>query len=53
MSNHKNNPTSFRLSEKAKQLLAELAAAMGLSQAAVLEHALRLLAKRELPAEKK
>jgi hypothetical protein len=39
--------TSFRLSDDARRLLAALADALGLSQAAVIEMAVRQLAKRE------
>jgi PIN domain nuclease of toxin-antitoxin system len=40
-------PTSFRLSETARQLLAELAEQLGISQAAVLEILIRDKAKAE------
>jgi predicted DNA-binding protein len=40
-------PTSFRLSEEALQMLADLAELLGISQAAVLEIAIRKLAKEE------
>jgi len=39
--------TSFRISDEGLRLLAELAKSMGISQASVLEIAIRLLAKRE------
>lgn len=39
--------TTIRLSEDARGLLARIAAKLGVSQAAVMEMALRLLAKRE------
>lgn len=39
--------TSFRLSEEARRLLDRIAAKLGVSQAAALELAIRLLAKRE------
>ena len=41
------HPTSFRLSEKALALLNELAGALGLSQAAVIELAIRELARKK------
>lgn len=40
-------PTSFRLSDEALELIAKLATHLGVSQAAVIEMAVRLLAKRE------
>ena len=40
-------PTSFRLSKEAKRLLATLAQKLGIGQGAVVEIALRYLAKRE------
>ena len=40
-------PTSFRLSEHAHALINRLAEAMGLSRTAVLEQAIRALARRE------
>ena len=39
--------TSIRISEEGKWLLQELSAKLGISQAAVIELALRALAKRE------
>ena len=39
--------TTIRLSEDARGLLARIAVKLGVSQAAVMEMALRLLAKRE------
>lgn len=39
-------PTSFRLSSEAKALLADLATRLGISQASVLEMAIRELARR-------
>ena len=41
------HPTSFRLSEEALRLLDELAKKLGISQAAVLEIAIRAAAKKE------
>lgn len=41
-------PTSFRLSEEAKKLMARLAKTLRLSQTAVVEMAIRQLARREL-----
>jgi hypothetical protein len=40
-------PTSFRLSSESLSLLMAIACKMGISQAAVLEVAIRHLAKRE------
>lgn len=40
-------PTSYRISKTAKQLLALLAAKLGLSQTAVIELAVRRLAEAE------
>jgi hypothetical protein len=39
--------TSFRLSPDGKAFLAALSVSLGISQAAVLEQAIRLLARRE------
>lgn len=47
ISDMKKNPTSIRLSDEGKRLLALLAEKMGVSQAAVLELAIRDKAKRE------
>jgi predicted transcriptional regulator len=41
-------PTSFRLSDAAREMLGELAAALGLSQTAVVEMAVRKLHREEL-----
>jgi predicted transcriptional regulator len=43
----KKNPTSIRLSDEAKRLLALLAEAFGISQVAVLEILIREKAKKE------
>jgi predicted transcriptional regulator len=43
----KKNPTSIRLSDEAKRLLALLADQLGISQVAVLEILIREKAKRE------
>lgn len=43
----KKNPTSIRLSDEGKRLMALLAEKLGISQAAVLELAIREKAKRE------
>jgi predicted transcriptional regulator len=43
----KKTPTSIRISPEAKELLAKLAAHLAISQTAVLELAIRQLAKRE------
>ena len=45
--NRTKEATSMRLSPEAKALLARLATSMGISQAAVVETSLRLLARRE------
>ena len=42
-------PTSLRFTLEGRRLLEELATKMGISMAAVIEIALRLLAERELP----
>jgi predicted transcriptional regulator len=42
------NPTSFRLSDKAVECLAQLADHLGVSRTSVLELALRQLARREM-----
>jgi hypothetical protein len=47
MSITKNNPTSFKLTQEAKRLLAELAKKLGISKADVLELAIRDKAKNE------
>jgi hypothetical protein len=41
-------PTSFRLSDVAREMIGELAAALGLSQTAVVEMAVRKLHREEL-----
>jgi hypothetical protein len=41
-------PTSYRLSEKARGLIDRLAGALGLSRTAIVEMAIRQLARREL-----
>ncbi len=43
----KAQPTSIRLSDDAKRLIALLAQQLGVSQTAVIELAIRALAKRE------
>jgi hypothetical protein len=43
----KKHPTSIRLSDEAKRLQKRLSQKLGVSQAAVLELALRALAQRE------
>jgi predicted transcriptional regulator len=43
----KKNPTSIRISDEAKRLLAQMAEKLAISQAAVLELAIREKAKRE------
>jgi hypothetical protein len=43
-------PTTYRLSEEARALLEEMAARNGISQTAVLELAIRQMARRELDA---
>jgi hypothetical protein len=45
--------TAFWLSDRAKRLLAELAAHLGLSQAGALELAIRRLAQAELEPQQK
>lgn len=40
-------PTSFRLSDEAKELIKKLSEHLGISEAAIIEMAVRLLAKRE------
>jgi PIN domain nuclease of toxin-antitoxin system len=40
-------PTSFRLSEEARALIERISATLGISQAAVIEMAVRQLAKKE------
>ena len=42
-----DHPTTFRLSEEAKGLLAQLAVQMGMSQAAVIEDLIRDRAEKE------
>ena len=42
-------PTSYRLSEEARALLARLAESLAISQTAVLELAVRRMAREELP----
>ncbi len=42
-------PSSYRLSEECHQLIAQLAEALGISQAGVIEQAVRKLARTELP----
>lgn len=44
-------PTSFRLSGECVRLMNRLAAALGISQAGVIEQAVRKLARAELPGE--
>jgi predicted transcriptional regulator len=41
--------TTFRLSEEARQLLEQLAQVNGVAQTAVLEMAIRQMARRDLP----
>jgi predicted transcriptional regulator len=43
----KKTPTSIRMSDEGKRLLEALAEKLGISQAAVLELAIREMAKRE------
>lgn len=43
----KNKPTSVRLSDDAKRLIAELSRKLGISQTAIIELAIREKAKRE------
>jgi hypothetical protein len=43
--------TSYRFSSEAQELLARLADALGVSKTAVIEMALRKVARAELPAE--
>jgi len=47
MNGMKKNPTSIRLSDEGKRLLALMAEKLAVSQAAVLELAIREKAKRE------
>ena len=49
----KGSPSSWRLSVEARELLAQLAQALGISQTSVLELAIRRMAKVELPAKPK
>ena len=49
----KGSPSSWRLSVEARELLAQLAQALGISQTSVLELAIRRMAKEELPAKPK
>jgi predicted transcriptional regulator len=43
----KNKPTSVRLSDDAKRLIAEMSRQLGISQSAIIELAIREKAKRE------
>jgi predicted transcriptional regulator len=45
------HPTSFRLSDECLALIEQLAAALGISQAGVVEQAIRKFARAELPAQ--
>jgi hypothetical protein len=45
------NPTSYRLSEECLRLIALLAKSLGINQTAVVEQAVRKLARAELPAD--
>ena len=45
------NPTSFRLSDEALRLIARLSETLGINQTAVIEQAVRKLARAELPVE--
>jgi hypothetical protein len=45
------NPTSFRLSDECLRLIARLSETLGINQTAVIEQAVRKLARAELPAE--
>jgi hypothetical protein len=45
------NPTSFRLSEECLRLLARLSETLGINQTAVIEQAVRKLARAELSDE--
>lgn len=46
-----NEPTSFRLSEAAVNLIAKLAESLGLKRSAVMELAIRELAKKHKVAD--
>jgi hypothetical protein len=43
------HPSSYRLSEECRQLMERLSEALGISQAGVIEQAVRKLARAELP----
>ena len=43
-------PSSYRLSEECRELIARLSDALGVSQAGVIEQAVRKMARSELPA---
>jgi hypothetical protein len=45
----RKQPSSFRLSEECYKLIGRLAEALGISQAGVIEQAVRKLARSELP----
>jgi hypothetical protein len=45
------NPTSFRLSDECLHLVARLSKSLGINQTAVVEQAVRKLARAELPAD--
>jgi hypothetical protein len=46
---HHKYPSSYRLSEECRRLIERLSDALGISQAGVLEQAVRKLARAELP----
>jgi hypothetical protein len=48
-----SNPTSIRLSDEAKRLRTALAATLGVNETAVLELALREMAKKHLKKDKR
>jgi hypothetical protein len=45
------HPSSYRLSEECRRLIGELSTALGISQAGVIEQAVRKLARAELPGD--
>ena len=45
----RKHPSSYRLSTEARELIDRLAAYLGISQAGVIEQAVRKLARAELP----
>jgi hypothetical protein len=45
------HPTSYRLSDECRKLIEQLAGTLGISQAGVIEQAIRKFARAELPAQ--